>query len=157
MTLVETKPTPSVLIVEDDRVDAMILRELLERDGRFGQIHAVRDGEQALLLWRQADVRSSLVGRQFPPDVVFLDINMPRMSGFEFLDAFEDLPEEERTKTKVVMLLGGLEPDRDRDRARTHSVVVGSLEKPFTSSAIGALADDLVSPRRLRWPIQDSE
>ena len=147
MPLVEMNSNPSVLIVEDDRVDAMILRELLERDGRFGAIYAVRDGEQALHLWHEGGARSVVPDGNFPPDVLFLDINMPRMGGFEFLRAFEGLPEEERGKTRVVMLLGGLEPDRDRDRAGIHRAVVGSLEKPFTSSAVSALADDLVRPR----------
>lgn len=136
---------PSVLIVEDDRVDAMILRELLERDGRFGTIHAVQDGEQAMRLWRVSGARAALIGGEFPPDVVFLDINMPRMDGFEFLHAFENLPWEDRSGTRFVILLGGLEPERDRARARHHSAVVGDLEKPFTSAAIRALADDLMA------------
>ena len=150
--VVDASATPAVLIVEDDRVDAMVLRELLERDGRFGHIHVVRDGEQALGLWQQAERTMVPPCAEFPPDIVFLDINMPKMDGFEFLSAYEKLPETFRTKTKVVLLLGGLEPDRDRDRARIHEVVVASLEKPFTSLAVGEVADHLIGPREPRRP-----
>lgn len=129
---------PSVLIVEDDRVDAMILRELLERDGRFGPTRVVQDGEYALSCWTKPGARS-------PPELVFLDIHMPRMGGFEFLQAFEALPEEHKASTRVVMLIGGLEPRRDEARATNFSIVVGSLHKPFTSAAVAALADRLIN------------
>jgi CheY-like chemotaxis protein len=71
------KPDQSLLLVEDDRVDAMTVRRSLRELEAPNPLHHVTDGEAALAFLRDpANER---------PGLILLDINMPRMNGIEFL------------------------------------------------------------------------
>ena len=64
-------------------------------------------------------------------DVIFLDINLPRMNGFEFLEAATREISEEFAHVVVVMLTTSLNPD-DRERAESFDVVKEFINKPLT-------------------------
>ncbi|MDG4821746.1 response regulator [Asanoa sp. WMMD1127] len=74
-----------ILVVEDDDGDAMMIREALEGVTTPATLHRVADGEQALEFLRQPSD-----GR---PDMILLDLNMPRMDGRETLVALKRDPD----------------------------------------------------------------
>ena len=71
-----------ILLVEDDQADAILITEILEDQGRPRSITQVDDGAMALSYLRAPDVRR--------PDVIVLDLNMPRMNGHELLVALKN-------------------------------------------------------------------
>ncbi len=84
------QPEPiHVLMVDDDPVDLRITREALFQAKMHLQISEATDGEDALAFLRR-EGRHAEASR---PDVIILDLNMPRMDGFEFLDAMKGDPE----------------------------------------------------------------
>jgi CheY-like chemotaxis protein len=65
----------------------------------------------------------------FPiPDLIFLDINMPGMDGWDFLEAYENLIKDSKVKILVVMLTSSLNPD-DREKAEQHKSIVAFKNK----------------------------
>jgi CheY-like chemotaxis protein len=76
--------------------------------------------------------------------MILLDINMPGMDGFQFLDAFEALPDDMRAGTIVVMLTSSPDP-RDRMHAEAYSCVRGYVVKPISLAAARQLAGLLPS------------
>jgi CheY-like chemotaxis protein len=66
----------SVLVIEDDDSDAELISEILKRMNCIGRLVRAVDGRQAL------DVVADMA---FRPNLILLDLNMPRMNGFEFL------------------------------------------------------------------------
>jgi CheY-like chemotaxis protein len=112
-----------ILLVDDDEVDVMTVRRALEKARLTNPIHVASDGEEAL-----ERLRSGVVG---PRRIVLLDLNMPRMTGIEFLQALRADP---ALHTTSVIVLTTSNEERDKVEAfRLH--VAGYLVKPVTFAA----------------------
>lgn len=86
-----------------------------------------------------------LAGRPFP-DCILLDINMPEMTGFEFLDAFSMLLEGTEPQTAVFMVTSSLN-DKDLTKAMSYSCVKGFRDKPLSTTHIGQIIETIQSLR----------
>lgn len=89
----------SILLVDDDNISNFLNTKTLERMGFVNDIHTALNGKQAIDLFNQY-----YIGAMPLPDVILLDLNMPIMDGFGFLDAFRslDLPGKDHVKIIVV-------------------------------------------------------
>ena len=73
---------------------------------------------------------------QYPqPDLMFLDVNMPAMDGWQFLEAYEKLTEAQRSRLVVVMLTTSINPD-DEEKAKSNPLVDGFENKPLTGEEL---------------------
>lgn len=113
----------TVITIDDEPIDQMIYKRVLKRSGIVENVLDFQLAEQALAWFRTED--------HVTPDIVFLDIHMPRMNGFEFLD--EAIAEfgDEFAECIVVMLTTSLDP-ADRERASRYPMVRDYLAKPLT-------------------------
>jgi CheY-like chemotaxis protein len=122
-------PTPSILLVEDDQMDVMnVQRELRRQNINVPVIHA-RNGREALKMLR-GDGDEPQIKK---PDVVMLDINMPRMNGLELLEVLRSDPEF--TDLNVfIMTTSDLESDRLKAQELS---VSGYIIKPLSFDTFG--------------------
>lgn len=112
----------TVITIDDEPIDQMIYKRVLKRSGIVENVMDFQLAEQALAWFRTAD--------RVKPDIVFLDIHMPRMNGFEFLDeAIAEFGEE--FANIVIILTTSLDP-ADRERASQYPMVRDYLSKPLT-------------------------
>lgn len=118
-----------ILLVEDDEVDVMGIRRAFDRNGIDCELHVARDGYEALALMRQADS----VLRW--PYIVLLDLNMPRMSGQEFLDAVRA---DEELCHAIVFVLTTSDNPRDIELAYAKNVA-GYVVKTSLDEDMGEL------------------
>ena len=108
-----------ILLVEDDPDHADLAVRALEKSGAVDRVVVARDGEQAL---------EHLFGKHEAPAVVFLDLKLPRMSGFEVLRRIRD---NEATRFLPVVVLSS--SDEDADLARSYELGVNSyILKPVS-------------------------
>jgi chemotaxis family two-component system response regulator Rcp1 len=86
------KPTPAILLVEDSPAEIKITERALQESGGPVELIAVRDGQEALdYLLRQGDYADSPSWRN--PALVLLDLNLPRLTGLQFLERVRATPE----------------------------------------------------------------
>lgn len=124
----------NLMVVDDNKVDQMIYRRIIKRSGLVGQVLQFLSAEEALIHLRRVD-RASV-------DAILLDINMPRMDGFEFLAAATDELGDSFTRMLVVMLTTSLDPG-DEARASQFSVVKEYLNKPLVQNHLLQIAEYL--------------
>lgn len=101
--------TVTILLVDDDRVDVMAIKRSFRELKIVNPIIEAHDGLEALEMLRGENGYAKLP----PPDLVLLDLNMPRMGGIEFLEELRGDPELRRTIV-FVMTTSAAEEDRVR-------------------------------------------
>ncbi len=127
-----------VLLVDDNPGDIYFNTIILEEAGICENIKTANDGEQALLYLTKT--REFGQEQSFPkPDMIFLDINMPRMNGFEFLRQFEKL--DENLKTKVIILLTTSDDPEEKKEALALENVKEYITKPLDDTIINELLE----------------
>ncbi|MEV4221715.1 response regulator [Nonomuraea sp. NPDC049725] len=95
-----------VLLVEDDQGDILLTREAFELNKVSNRLHVVNDGEQAMDFLRQKGAHTGVPR----PDLILLDLNLPRKSGLEVLEEVK-LDEDLRTIPVVVLTTSEAEED----------------------------------------------
>jgi CheY-like chemotaxis protein len=102
----------SILLVEDNRQDEMLILRALKKVNVVNRIDVVRDGQQALdWLFREGEFANT--DRAGLPTVVLLDIDLPRVSGLEVL---RQLRADERTRLLPIVILTSSDGEQDRLR-----------------------------------------
>ncbi len=120
----------SVMIVDDGEADRYILKRLLTQAGFLGPIIEKADGWQAIEFIRSCGGGVSGESASMLPAIVFLDINMPRMNGFEFLKAFEEMIGEfAGLDGMAFLMLSSSMESCDREAASGYSFVKGYIVK----------------------------
>lgn len=119
-----------LMMIDDNQIDQMLHRRIVERSGYVDKIISFLYADEAL---------EYLKSDQSPrPNVILLDINMPRMDGFEFLDEVSKLPLE-MSVSVVVMLTTSMDKS-DEERASTYDSVKAFLNKPLSTNSLEAIA-----------------
>ncbi|NNC96085.1 MAG: response regulator [Chitinophagales bacterium] len=78
------------------------------------------------------------------PELIFLDINMPAMNAWEFMDAFKDIPGELTKGIEVVILTTSLNPD-DEQKAQSYPEISGFKIKPLTNEMLCEIVERKVA------------
>jgi len=105
----------NVLLVDDDHVFNLLNRKILETLG-VAEVDIATNGAEALLLFNEY-----FSGTRPRPDLILLDINMPVMDGFGFLEAYYKMPSSNRDKVKIIIVTSSLDP-REISRANAMGI-----------------------------------
>lgn len=127
------KPIGCILLIDDDPDDNFFHRLVIEESGLCGTVRVAESGQGALRYLTQTDQPD-----YERPDVIFLDINMPGMNGFEFLQHYQALPEVQKSRLVLLMLTTSLSVS-DQKQAALSGDVNGYYTKPLTTEIIAEI------------------
>ncbi|MCR9166342.1 MAG: response regulator [Nannocystaceae bacterium] len=128
-------PRIRVLLVEDNPADVELTRRALVRQRRFEIVGIVKDGVEALAFLKQEPPFEEVER----PDLVLLDLDLPRRNGFEVLRELKEIPELQATP--VVVLSGTTRRDAPSLAFQTHAV--SFIRKPNNLSDYRRVANQL--------------
>ena len=128
-----------VLLVDDDYTSNYLSRVMIEDTGFADHIYVSENGADALQFIEECYSDKGLLPDHLCPDLILLDINMPVMDGFGFLEAFQQMPRVRKDNISVVMLTSSANR-KDMERAHQYNIA-GYLDKPLTEEKIKSLAD----------------
>jgi CheY-like chemotaxis protein len=102
----------NILLVDDDKIFNFLSEKTITSLGLANEVHFALNGREALeLLELYRD------GKLSRPDIIFLDLNMPIMNGYEFIEAFAKLDLPEKHRITIVVLTSSADP-HDIDRVK---------------------------------------
>ena len=123
-----------VLLIDDDEPTNFLNKMIIEETGYVKEVKVTQSAREALdyLSGKQQTAE----GGQLPmPELILLDINMPAMDGWEFLEKYDKLSPEQKASIIVVMLTTSFNPE-DESKARKISYISSYRNKPLTQETI---------------------
>jgi CheY-like chemotaxis protein len=118
------------LLIDDNYIDNFVTRKILESGNFAEKIIVQQSPQEALTAIQQGIIK---------PDVIFLDIRMPVMTGFEFLEEYDKLDLDLENPVKIFMLSSSLDPT-DMHNSRNSRHVAQFIHKPLTYEALEELS-----------------
>lgn len=113
-----------VLLVDDDKINNYINLRLIRRIGLSEEIIVTNNGQEAINYLKQCE-KNAL------PTLILLDINMPVMDGFEFLEEFEKL-EFNNVERPLIVVLTTSTNTNDIKKVESSPIAAGYINKPLT-------------------------
>ncbi len=128
----------NILLVDDDYIFNFLNQQVLERMGIANEIHTALNGKEALSLISPNAHRPHIT-----PDVILLDLNMPIMDGFAFIDAIKESNIPGKEKISIIIVSSSLNP-KDVTRAMEKGIDY-YLSKPLAIAELKEILNDIES------------
>ncbi|HEX8516377.1 MAG TPA: response regulator [Bacteroidia bacterium] len=128
----------SVMLIDDNEIDNFINERLVKAYYFAENVYVHTSTKSALEFLKNIEVTISEMPVELIPSYILLDINMPILDGFHFLEEFEKFSEKLRNQIKIVMLTTSLNP-LDTEKSKSYKNVVKFLHKPLTESELAEL------------------
>ena len=128
-------PLPLVMIIDDNRIDNIFNKKMIEREKLGEKIVLFSDVESA---WSYLSVfkDSSL---DLIPSLIFLDLTMPLKNGYSFLELYKTLPLAIRNNIKIIIISSNIVSDAEEQELKNNYPVLACLTKPLKRNDIKSL------------------
>lgn len=124
----------TILCIDDDPITLMLCKKVISKTSFSKEIATAKNGEEALKYFDTIKVTNSINKTQ----LIFLDLNMPLMDGWGFLDNFGTSKYAEFHNTKIIILSSTIDPD-DFEKSKKYPLVIDFLSKPISKEMLESL------------------
>lgn len=129
----------AILLIDDDTICSYLNQQLLEEMQMIDSIICLNDGQEALDYLKKANASKTEVAT-IRPDLIFMDLNMPGLDGFQVLDQLSEIGGSNGLIVKRVVILSTSMHPVDQERVSKYDVF-DYLVKPFTETKIKGVID----------------
>ena len=125
------------IVIDDSKLDCFIAEKIINNTNRAANCVVFQQATQALEHIKNSE---NPAGKT----VVFVDIQMPVMNGFEFVEAFELLSDEKKSDYNIYMLSSSIN-ENDIARVKRYGSVKHFLNKPLTNNSIMSVIEEMTA------------
>ena len=126
----------TIWVIDDDIIYQIIVNKIIEKSEMFSSISSFKNGKEAL-----DAVTTSFNDNETLPDIILLDINMPIMDGWEFMEGMT-LLKPSITKQIIVYVVSSSIAVEDKNKAKTYPDILGYLSKPVNINDLILIASN---------------
>ena len=125
----------SILCVDDDAITLMLCKMVIKKALFTNEIITATNGEEALnYIKTLKEVNTNGIQKK-EPQLIFLDLNMPVMGGWEFLESFSSPEYSDYSHIKVIILSSTVDPN-DLENSKKYPMVIDFLSKPISKEML---------------------
>ncbi|MHB1176790.1 MAG: response regulator [Daejeonella sp.] len=124
-----------VFIIDDDPIHQRIAQIMISKHSLFDEHQTYTEGEAALTF-----LKENVSNADSLPNVILLDLNMPEVDGWDFLEAFEQFQDDLVKPIRIFIVTSSVD-EKDRLRSQTFPSVKGFISKPLSPEVIRATVE----------------
>ncbi|UMY64334.1 MULTISPECIES: response regulator [unclassified Flavobacterium] len=126
---------PKILCVDDDPIALLLSKLVITKSGFANDIVTLANGQEAVV-YLQNELQKT--GGKGPKLLILLDLNMPVMDGWEFLQQFTEKLQDAYADTRIILLSSSVDPN-DIRKAKDFSMVLDFFPKPLTKEMLESI------------------
>jgi CheY-like chemotaxis protein len=115
-----------IWVIDDDAIYQTIINKLIQKSGVFSAHSAFINGKEAI-----GALNNSLENNDIIPDIILLDINMPVMDGWEFMEEIKSI-KSKISKKIIIYIVSSSIALEDKNKSKTFTDIIGYIPKPIS-------------------------
>ncbi|WP_276364173.1 response regulator [Daejeonella sp. H1SJ63] len=129
-------PFPHFIIIDDSQLDCFIAEKIIQNTGTFSSVKSYTEATDALESIKDLGEKIDAV------TIIVLDIQMPLMNGFQFVEAFEQLPSEVQSNYAIFMFSSSIN-ENDKNRMENYPSIRRFYGKPISKDTVARMIEQL--------------
>lgn len=129
-------PFPHFIIIDDSQLDCFIAEKIIQNTGTFSSIKSFTQATDALESIKNSGKTND------PVTIIILDIQMPLMNGFQFVEAFEQLPKKIQSGHAIFLFSSSIN-ENDKNRMGNYPLIRRFYGKPISKETVAEMIKQL--------------
>jgi CheY-like chemotaxis protein len=128
---------PHFIIIDDSRLDCFIAEKIIQNSGTYSSVKSYMEATDAY-----DSIKNGLIGVDSIITIIILDIQMPVMNGFQFVEVFEQLPEEIQSKFAIFLFSSSIN-ENDKNRLDNYPSIIRFYSKPISKDTVAQMIEQV--------------
>jgi CheY-like chemotaxis protein len=134
------KAVPTIMLIDDNRIDNILNKKVLEKEQIADQILIFNKASEAMK--HLTSISPDSTDENLIPAMIFIDVVMPEMNGYQFIREFNELPLSLKNKIKIIFISSSLLTKAQTAELNQYQLSITVVGKPLNKSVLSSLIQD---------------